>query len=186
MIKMLTSLAVASVMVMAGGDIAPKMAEVEVAPVSKDFYVGLNGQAILDNRVDFLGLDAFDDAAYGVGVQAGWVFFRSGAFSTAVEGRYTYSWADRTLGDTGVLSAFLKPTYDFGTVAVYGLVGYSSVDIQELGETNDYAYGGGLAVDINEDFEVFADYTINADFESGKIVNDFDNEVVTVGINYKF
>ena len=172
-------------MALAGGDIV-EVAEVRVAPAVKNFYVGGSAQAILANRVDYLSFNVLDEAAYGVGIQAGYVFYRAGAFSTAVEARYTYSWDDKTLGDTGVLSGFIKPIYDFGSVKAYGLVGYSDVNVDILGTSDGFAWGLGLATDINDDFEVFADYTVNPDFDAGYGINDFDNEIVTIGLNYKF
>lgn len=171
----------------AGGDIIP-VQEVVVVPAEKDFYVGFSGQTVLSDRAS--RTDFLDDAAYGVGVQAGYTFLRSGAFSTAVEARYTYSWADKSLGDTGVLSAFLKPGYDFGPVAVYGLVGYANVDVDAFGSNSDWAYGAGLSTELSSSWEVFVDYTVNPDYDKADLtsfdISKFDNEVVTVGLNYKF
>ncbi len=172
---------------MAGGAIAPVEEPVVLIPVvEKNFYVGGNVQAVLGDRADFLGTDMLDNAAWGVGIQGGYTFLRSGDFSTSVEARYSYAWADRTLGDTGILSGFIKPAYDFGPVSGYALLGYSEVDIDALGTSDGFAWGLGVSGDINDDIELFVDYTVNPDFDHGYNFSEFDNEVITVGMNYKF
>lgn len=185
--KAMVALIATMTMAVAGGNVAPVSEPVQVIESTKDFYVGFSGQAILNDRVDFLDYTgALTDAAYGVGLQAGYTFIRYGDFATAIEARYTYSWADRTLGDTGVLSGFIKPSYDFGVVTAYGLVGYSQVNVEAFDRVNDWSYGGGLAVDLNDDWEIFADYTVTPDLETGFDYTKFDNEIVTIGANYKF
>lgn len=175
---------------LAGGDIAPVEAPCAIAePVVKDFYVGVNGQA-LTRTVDttYLGGVNFDDTGYGIGAQAGWVFFRTGGFSTALEGRYTYSWDNGLLGDTGVLSGYLKPAYNFGPASAYALIGYSSVDVQTIGTSDGFAWGLGLSTDLTDTFEAFVDFTTNPDFNDGTYlaVTNFDHKVITLGLNYKF
>lgn len=193
--KAMVALAATFTMAVAGGDVAPisePTVIIEVVEAESNFYAGVNAQAVLGDRLDYLGLDIFDDADYGVGVQAGYTFLRSGNFSTAVEARYTYSWSDRTLGDTGILSGFVKPAYDFGPVSAYALVGYSEVDISgsvngtNIGSSDGFAWGLGLAGDVADNLELFVDYTVNPGFDTGFDIADFDNEVVTVGINYLF
>ena len=185
------ALVAATTMAVAGGDIAPTI-EVEVAPVTKDFYVGVNGQATIATTEisDTFDSVAWDNAKYGVGIQAGYVFFRSGDFSTAVEGRYTYSWDDATAlsYDTGILSGFLKPAYDFGPVTGYALVGYSQVDLDTLGTSDGFAWGVGISGDVTESVELFLDVTVNPDFDNdiNTILVDVDHEVITFGVNYKF
>jgi len=188
--KIMVAALAACTMAIAGGDITP--VEVEAAPVTKDFYVGVSGQATIQTTEisDTFDSVAWDNAKYGVGIQAGYVFFRSGDFSTAVEGRYTYSW-DEVNGidlDTGILSGFLKPAYDFGPVTGYALIGYSQVDLDVLGTSDGFAWGLGISGDVTDSIEVFMDVTVNPDFNNGvdTILLDVDHEVITLGVNYKF
>lgn len=186
--NMILSLALASTMAFAGGDVEyVPAAEVKVIEADKDFYIGGSVQTVLSDRVEFLDAQsALNDAAYGIGIQGGYTFLKYQDFTTSIEGRYTYSWADRTLGDTGVLSGFIKPAYDFGPVTAYGLVGFSEVDVDILGTSDGFAWGLGLSKAVNSDWDAFIDYTVNPDFEEGFAFDTFDNEVVTVGLNYKF
>ncbi len=186
--KILVAFTALMAMAFAGGDIAPIVEEAP-APVTKNFYVGINGQALVRTvDTDIFDGTTWDEAAYGIGAQAGWVFFRTGDFSTAVEGRYTYSWDDDGFGDTGVLSAFLKPAYDFGPVTGYALIGYSDVDVDTIGSTDGFAWGLGISGDVAQNIEVFVYYTVNPDFNEDfkYALANFDHEVITIGLNYKF
>ena len=176
----------------AGGDIAPVETVIVEAPAAKNLYVGVSGQATIQTTEisDTFDSVAWDNAKYGVGIQAGYVFFRSGDFSTALEGRYTYSW-DEVNGvdlDTGILSGFLKPAYDFGPVTGYALIGYSQVDLDVLGTSDGFAWGLGISGDVTDSIEVFMDVTVNPDFNNGvdTILLDVDHEVITLGVNYRF
>ncbi len=174
----------------AGGDITPieTPVVVEQTPVTKDFYVGINGNAVLGDRLNTLGFSVLeDDEAYGIGAQVGYTFYRSGDFETSVEGRYTYSWGSDNLGDTDIWSAFIKPSYDLDYVKAYALLGYSQVNVDSLGNDDGFTWGLGLSKEVVKNFEVFVDYTNTPEFGAGKPICDkFDTEVVTLGVNYKF
>ena len=181
--KIALSAILAVTMASAGGDVAP------IAKVDKNFYVGGSLQAVTisldDSDSDFATLS---NTEYGLGVQAGWIFFRSGDFSTALEGRYSYSWDNDDLGDTQILSGFVKPEYNFGALAVYALVGYSYLDTDGFGDYDGFTWGLGAEVPVSDNLAVFVDYTNtpNVDTNTRLGGKDFDYDVITVGMNYKF
>lgn len=162
---------IASTMIMAGGDVAPVSAPVEVVEVeTKDFYVGVStvvGVTDPDN-INWFGYTT-------AGVQAGWTGFRAGNFETSIEARYatdTANWFD-----TYSYGAYVKPGYDLGGVTAYGLVGYQDGDSNDFADfEGELAYGGGVLTDVLG-LEVFADYLYGDKTKS---------EVVTVGVNYRF
>ena len=121
----LVAMLATSTMIMAGGDIAPVEAEVVVIPTTKDFYIGFNTELAKDTVW-------FSDST--IGVQAGWTFFRAGAFDTAVEARYTTNISDAF--DTYSYGAFIKPGYSFDVVKAYGLVGYSDSNDNDFSDLN--------------------------------------------------
>ena len=177
-----------SVMTFAGGDIAPVEEPAIAAPVTKDFYVGGHwtaNQAFVDGDRSWFEDD--DRLAYGLGGQVGYTFFRSGDFTTAVEGRVTYTFmgdADGSEFWTG--DVMLKPGYAFGDFGVYALAGYTytDFDIDNFGDdtVDGFVWGGGAQYAINDTVEVFADYTVRPE-----IIKDVvNNEVITIGFNYKF
>ena len=162
----------------AGGDIAPVAATVQVE-ANKDFYVGMSttiGESFRGNDMDW-----FDTTA--VGVQAGYTFYRAGTFDVSAEARYSTSWVHSDdIFDYYTYGAYLKPAYDLGAVTVYGLVGYAAV---ENGRSTDgLAVGGGLAMPFGTSCEAFVDYVSMNDGTEFDI--DRGNEVVTLGVNYKF
>lgn len=157
-------------MAMAGGDVAPASAPVEVVETSKDFYVGIStsvGVADPDN-INWFGYTT-------AGAQLGYTFHREGNFEASVEGRYTTDTSDWF--DTYNYGVYAKPGYDLGGVTAYGLVGYQdghSNDVLDF--DGELAYGGGVTTDILG-YDVFADYIKGDDTKS---------EIVTVGVNYRF
>ena len=164
----------------AGGNIAPVAEQAEIVE-SKDFYVGISttlGDSIAQN--DF---ESFTSTGYGA--QAGYTFYRAGAFDTSVEARYTaiVTGSIEDFDNIQTYGAFLKPRYNFDAVSVYGLVGYSAVDRYAV-STDGFAYGLGLSTDVYG-YEVFVDYVANDDNEfTGLQDGEFNNEIVSVGVNY--
>lgn len=169
--KLLASLALASTLLMAGGDVAP----VELAPVEviteaeKNGYVGLSTVIGITEgeSINWFGLTS-------VGAQAGYVFYRAGDFSTAVEGRYATDTTDWF--DTYTVSALIKPAYDVGGFDLYGLVGYQDGTGDLLSWDGELAYGLGAETDVFG-YGLFVDYLYG---------NDTKSEIVTVGLNYRF
>ena len=186
--KIATALMAFSAFLFAGGDIVPVQEEVVVVP-TKNLYIGGSVQAttitVDTTTVDFASLS---NTGYGVGIQGGWIFLRSGDFSTAIEGRYAYTWQDDSLGDTQVISGFVKPEYNFGSLAVYGLVGYAYIDTKDIGSYDGFTWGIGAEVPLDESFAVFIDYTNTPNVDNGTSIGsgDFDYDVISVGLNYKF
>jgi len=184
-LKTLLVAMLASITLYAGGDIAPVEPAVEVPVVqnTKDFYVG--GSIIAGESITSDKFKTFETT--GVGIDAGYVFYRNGDFSAAVEGRYNtlFSSID-DFGDVYTIAGFLKPQYNVCDVGVYGLFGYSNVD-NGKDEADGFAYGIGASYALNEDFDVFADYVVNDNSDlDGLQDGDFNKEIVSVGVNYKF
>lgn len=160
-------------MAMAGGDIAPAVdPQVSVeAPVSKDFYVGVNtavGVAGDRNNIDWFGFST-------VGVDAGYTFYRNGGFETSVEGRYATDTSDWF--ETYNYGVYLKPGYDMGGATAYGLIGYQDGFTHDAFDFDgELGYGGGLSTEVFG-YDLFVDYLYGDTTKS---------EIVTVGLNYNF
>ena len=170
--KILTGLALAGTMVMAGGDIAP--VEAKVVPVvedTKDFYVGINtvvGVGGERQNIDWFGMT-------NVGVLGGYTFTRKDNIEVSVEARYSTKTSD--LFKDYTVGAYVKPGYDLGGVTAYGLVGYQDASgSPEFDFGGEVAYGGGVTTDILG-YDVFADYLRGDKTRS---------EIVTIGVNYRF
>jgi len=147
-----------------------------------DYYLGVSTQTLrqfTSGSVVFPG--NLEKVGYGVGLQGGYVFFKKGNFSTAVEGRYSYTW--NPVSDTEILSVFLKPAYStsFYNVTVYGLLGVSTVHNRAVkGWNNGFAYGLGIQKPVLKNVDIFLDYTINAKQDGAR------PNALTLGFNYKF
>ena len=169
--KMLLGLALASTILMAGGNVAPADNAV-VAPIveSQDGYFGVSTSVGVSDRndIDWFGLTS-------VGVQAGYTIYRNENFTTSVEGRYTTDTMDWF--DTYTYGLYAKPGYDMGGVTAYGLLGYQDGSSNEvLDFDGEFAYGGGVTTDVFG-YDVFVDYVYG---------NDTKSEIVSIGMNYKF
>ena len=197
MTKFMVAAVAAMTVAFAGGDIAPIETPVEISAPAKNFYVGGGLTAVqtyVNGQADWFNDTITSETGYGAQAQVGYVFYRTGAFSSAIEGRvaktfYGYGIDEFELdGDTALLtySALIKPQYNFGDFGVYGLVGYGTSKVTDSGfsvRENDVVYGGGVNYLVTDSFEVFADYTVNPAFED--VVN-VENDVMVVGVNYKF
>jgi len=197
--KIILALAAFTTLGFAGGNIAPIDAPVAVIPTTNDFYVGGQLTAVqtyVNGQSDWFddGLDA--ETGYGFGIQAGYVFYRTGDFSTAIEGRVSKTFWNYGMdgfqvdGSDSLLtySLLLKPQYNFGDFGVYGLVGYGKSKFESGSfsvQDNDIVWGGGANYAINDTWEIFADYTVNPSFEEDAI-EDIENDIIAIGVNYKF
>ena len=192
MTKYIMTALVATAVATAGGDVAPiEVAPIE-APVAKNFYVGLNvygTQAFVSGERDWADNDSTANVDAGLGVQAGWVAFRSGDFSTALEGRYGQTF-NASEFDTTTWGIYAKPAYDFGPVTGYALLGYSDVSYDFIGtdievDTDGFAWGVGISGDVTDSVELFADYTVNPTVDTDALrFGGIENEVITLGVNY--
>ncbi len=183
-ISTVAALALTSAFAFGGGNIAPVEVTTEVAEVNKDFYVGIS--TTIGDSIAQDGFETFSSTGYGV--QAGYTFYRNDAFDVAVEARYMAIVRGSTddFGDYQTYGAFIKPGYDFGGVKAYGLLGYSAVD-RPVADVDGFAYGAGLSAEVYG-YEVFVDYVTNdGDHDLFSTYGeDFTNEVVTIGMNYRF
>ncbi len=200
--KMLSALMlIGSTILMAGGNVSP-VADVKVIypEVKTSYYMGVHGtgsQLFLNGNRDWFSTEFFNDISYGAGVQAGVNVITIGNFTTALEGRYTWSVADDKGFDTATGSIFLKPGYDFGSVKLYALLGYSDVTLDSIQNiavsaydkkftTDGFAGGIGIETTLYDTLTMFIDYTANPSFDLGASYEDVENEVITVGLNYNF
>ena len=198
MTKTITSIATAALLataVQAGGDIAPIEAKtIEIQePVQKDFYVGvgITGQTLyLKNEKDFFDDTVDSEVAGGAEIKVGYVFYRTGKVSVAVEAQAgrTFWGFDNDDFYSYDYAAFVKPMYTFNGLGlgVYGLLGYaksgisdSDVSVQE----NGLAYGVGAEYSITDSVSVYADYTMLPEFDA---FEDIRSDKVALGINYRW
>lgn len=181
--KLIVALMATMTMAVAGGNIAPVAEPVVIVEQSKDFYVGLS--TTISDSIVTSDFDTFSSTGYGA--QAGYTFYRNGAFDASVEARYMaiVTGSVDNFDDYQTYGAYLKPRYDFGAVAMYGLIGYSAIDTINQ-DSDGFAYGAGLSTNVYGT-ELFIDYVTNDDNEfSGLQDGEFNNEIVTVGFNYRF
>ena len=194
----LVSIAILCGVSYAGGDIEP--VEVPVAaPVidSSAFYLGLGiGDISINN-------DTTDEAfsATTLMLQAGYQYNEY----IAVEGRYSFGFStDYDMGSTygfpggynGDISSwgiYVKPMYPIGDFAVYALLGYGGVMLDDLSGGDAYEsgfqWGLGASYAISETISVFADYVSLYDdtgFDYAAQLDDLDSETWTFGMSYKF
>jgi len=194
----LVALMATMTMAMAGGNIVP-VQTIEVAPVTKDFYVGgaiTAVQTYENGSSNWFSDTLSSETGYGIQGQVGYVVYRSGDFSTAIEGRVGKTVGNYGMdefdfdGDVSLLtySALVKPQYNFGDFGVYALVGYGTskfTDGDFTARENGLVWGGGAEYAINDTWAVFADYTVNPVFEDAGYP-DIENDIMALGVNYKF
>lgn len=182
--KFMVAAAAATTMAVAGGAIAP--VELVEVTAQKDFYVGGHwtaNQLVIDGEREFFESSV---TGYGLGAQAGYTFINSDDFTTAVEGRITYTFmGEATDNEFWTGDIMLKPGYDFAGASVYALAGYTytDFDIDNFGDdTRDgFVWGAGVEFTVADDIKVFGDYTVRPE-----ITDVIDNEVLTLGVNYAF
>lgn len=93
------------------------------------------------------------------------------------------------------MAIYLKPQYPLGDFSIYGLLGYGMVKYTDLPigtkdrKESSFQWGLGAEYLVMEDISLFADYSHLYDDTGldGHIPNsDVYNDVVTVGLSYKF
>ena len=173
--------------------------EVELAPVTKDFYIG-GGIAAYNNYIDG-EKDFFDDTidseiSGGLEIKAGYVFYRATDVKVSVEaqaGSSVWSFINDSVDSPSTynFAAFIKPEYLITDEAsVYALVGYgrSVVDFDngfKVSE-NGFAYGAGAEYAVTEDVAVYAEYVMLPAFDTEVVGDDVNNDKATIGVSYKF
>ena len=189
--------------------------EIPVVARSSAFYIGLgysylssNRTAVLNNPIDIRDGQVVKDTdsnANNILLQAGYQF--NPYF--AVEGRYTFSVGDHTLThndnngleedmdiDISNIAIYLKPIYPIGDISIYGLLGYGQVDRTHNVDNHSwdgsgFQWGAGLQYVVNDNFSIFADYTLWYD-EDGEPherlprLLDTDFSVISAGVSYSF
>ena len=183
----------------AGGYITPVEAVVE-APIVIDhsaLYVGFGfGQSAVND--DMTEEEISNNT---VVLQVGYQYNQY----IALEGRYSFGFnTDYDPGTTGNLSGdydgdfsswglYLKPIYPMGDFAIYGLLGYGGVMLDNLEQGDAYEsgfqWGLGVSYAFTDTVSVFADYISLYDdtgFDYRAKLNDVNSDTWTIGLSYKF
>lgn len=199
--KFLAISAIASTILMAGGDIAPVAVEepMVVAPVVTDagFYLGL--------AYGFLGEDytrtnpnptalSFSENFSTIMLQAGYKFNSY----VAVEGRYWAGIDDVTLAAyTNAIDApdafgiYVKPMYPVtNAFDVYALLGYAATDTN-INKVDGFSWGLGASYAFTDSVSAFVDYVSlyddNRNLPAPSTINKaYDIDTVNVGVTYNF
>ena len=197
--KIVVSLAAASTILMAGGDIAPvePVVETPVVVEQSPFYIGLGiGDASVN---DDTTSEEFE--ATTLMLQAGYIYNDY----LALEGRYTFGLdMDYDPGTTNSLSSdydgdfsswgiYLKPMYPIENFSLYALLGYGGVMLDELagGDAYESAFQWGLGASyaMSDNYSVFVDYVSLYDdtgFDYRARLDDIDSDTWTFGVSYRF
>ncbi|MCF6205591.1 MAG: porin family protein [Sulfurovum sp.] len=196
--KMLLSAIVLSAAAMAGGDIVPvePMVETPIVVSERNFYVGV-GIAAVSTRNAAVSMDIFSvkngqDRLGNVTLQAGYNF---NSYIT-LEGRYTTTFVKEDIVKMSGWSFFVKPQYPITEkISLYALLGYGSVDISGTNggvvdvDDSGFQWGLGASYALNEQFELFFDYTSLAndmDGIYGSGIPQADADAFTMGVTYNF
>ena len=197
--KIVVSLAAASTILMAGGDIAPvePVVETPVVVEQSPFYLGLGiGDASVN---DDTTSEEFE--ATTLMLQAGYIYNEY----LALEGRYTFGLdMDYDPGTTNSLSSdydgdfsswgiYVKPMYPIGNFSLYALLGYGGVMLDDLAGGDAYEdgwqWGLGASYAMSENYSVFVDYVSLYDdtgFDYRARLDDIDSDTWTFGVSYRF
>ena len=196
MTKFITAAVAASTIAMAGGDIV-----VESTPVPfTGAYIGGGltiPQTYVDGEKSFFEDDINNETGVGVGGNLGYVFYNTGDWSVAVEGRAAISVASYDItpfdADTYNYGVYLKPEvyfdlsgYKFGA---YALAGWASVTVEDdfdSEDTDGFAYGLGGEYFATETLSVFVDYTMLPAFDTDVDGINVNNDQFMIGINYRW
>jgi opacity protein-like surface antigen len=150
---------------------APLPPTVVRAQQTSPFFVGVHlgttnvGQSLWSNNTEFR-----------VNVRGGYEF----SPYVRLEGNYDYGSSDFSGLRTNTITGNVIGQYRFGSIVPYVLVGGG---YRWSGFKNEAVYnvGGGVRYDITPRFEVDARYRYVANFDNRR-----DENVATVGLNYKF
>lgn len=177
--------------VYAGGDIAPieptAPAQVEVKD-NTGFYVGVGltaNQQYFRGESDWFNDTPVAETGYGYNLIAGYKFAQFGKFGASVEARYGQSVWDNNDLDVTQYFAAIKPDYEvIDGLNIYALAGYGYSDFQDIADRDGFVYGGGAEYAFTEKISAFVDYVVNPYIVVG--TEKVENDVVTLGVNYKF
>ena len=139
--------------------------------IVKPFFVGVHAGTTNYNQNLWS-----DNTEFRANVRGGYEF----SPYARVEANYDYGYSDVSAFRTNTVTGNLIGQYRFGSVVPYVLVGggyrWSGIKNEAV-----YNVGGGVRYDLTSRFEVDARYRYVADFNNRR-----DENVVTLGVNYKF
>jgi opacity protein-like surface antigen len=117
-----------------------------------------------------------NNSEFRANVRGGWEF----SPYARVEANYDYGYSGVSAGRTNTITGNLIGQYRFGSIVPYVLVGGG---YRWSGFKNESVYnvGGGVRYELTSRFEVDARYRYVADFNNRR-----DENVMTLGVNYKF
>lgn len=192
------TLLLTSTLAMAGGDISEVEPSIETPQIEETsektgFYAGIAYSCMQ------LTKDTPDEEFMGNGISAlaGYNFNKF----IGVEARYTTSLGDTTYKtwnkdedsstDLSNIAIYLKPQYSFGTMGVYGLVGYGQMtaDGDDKASENGLQYGAGITANMNDSVQFFVDYRRLYDdtgFDTLTENQDVAANSWSLGVNYNF
>jgi len=208
----LVSMVALSNFAMAGGDISPVVAPVAEVQSKNVVYVGVGYSAMnmdIDHGTYFS--DNFTHGAYPLDQTA--TDIDANAFMLlagykynqyiGLEYRYTRSFGDLEVdsesgsydvsGELSNSAIYLKPSYTYENLNLYGLLGYGRV-LLSLDTPSDYSESGlqwglGASYNINEEVSVFVDYTNLYDgeeFDGLYPMQDVTVDSINIGVIYSF
>lgn len=136
------------------------------------FFVGVHVGATFSNDNYRIG----DDQNYNINVRGGWEF----SPYARLEANYDYSYNTYSPFTTNTVTGNLIGQYRFGSVVPYVLAG---VGYRWSGFSDQFVYnfGGGVRYEITRQVEADLRYRYIADND-----NRYNQNVVTLGLNYKF
>ena len=179
---------------MAGGSIAT-INQAPACPDKSGLYIGAGlsfDEMYLDGYEDWTGDGPFNMMKPGIQGLMGYTLFGYENWKLSAEGRIGYVNLGRGINYTWY-AAYAKPEYDIGKFGIYGLLGYgtsdatvhfndSIIDVSVNGTVSDFTYGAGISYDVDEKWQVTLDYVVEPEFRE----DDINNDVVTLGVNYRF
>ena len=194
MIKKLVASLVLTAGLVAGGQIADIYQE-PACPDESKFYIGAGlayDELYLDGYEDWTEDGPFNVSNPGIQLTAGYTLFGYDAWKLSAEGRLGYVDLGNGIEYTWY-GIYAKPEYDIGKFGIYGLLGYGTsdvtvsfydypVDVSVNGTVSDFTYGLGVSYDIDEAWQVVLDYVVEPEFRE----DDINDDVITLGVNYKF
>ncbi len=212
----LAATAAISTAVFAGGDLAVVAPIVEdVIVVDAAWTGGYVGAGITSAQTYLDGAELISDnwdseTGTGFNLIGGYQFLNTGDFALAAEGRYgqTFSGYDDSFEFRDLSGAiltdelvnyglFAKGTVLFGDAGIYALAGYgqsevdlysteASFDTTTLISGDGFAWGLGGEYKFTDAIVGFVDYVVYPTFAVTDISPDWNNDVITGGVSYRF
>jgi len=206
--KVIMSLAAASAMAVAGGDIV-QVQEVQ-APWTGVYAGGAltANQTYVKGESDWFSTSNLNKTSYGIQGDLGYTFMNTGSFALSAEGRLGTSVGGDDYVETTYWGIYAKPEAIFNGFSVYALAGYGSLDYTA---TDDIYYGGypveysvtetvtgftwglGTQIAVNDSMSVFVDYVVQPSLSDVAVntynaleTRDIETDVISVGVNFRF